>query len=172
MRLFETFDLRAGAQLVQAITAPFDRLMTLPWWGQLIAFLGGVLQFIQHDTFGGALFVVLVVGVIDYWCGVKAARYIGVYDPKMAHAGAMGKITGVLLLFVTRLMEHLVFTQGLINTHGAVASSIAVSLILVDIQSISHHRETFGATPIPILSRGLVVVRAIIEAKFPGAPKP
>jgi phage-related holin len=171
MRLFETFDLRAGEQFLQAIAAPVDRLLDMPAWAQLLALLGGVAQFVEHDTFGGALAMVLFSGIVDYWCGVKAARFLGVYDPKMAHAGAMGKITGILLLLIMRLMEHLVFTEGLINTHGALATSIGVSLILVDLQSISHHRETFGATPIPVVSKGLGVVRDILEAKFPGAPK-
>lgn len=169
MRLFETFDLRAGQQFLQALAAPVDRLLDMPPWAQLLALLGGVAQFVQHDTFGGALAMIMFSGVVDYWCGVKASRYLGVYDPKMAHAGAMGKITGILLLLITRLMEHLLFTEGLINTHGSVATSIAVSLILVDLQSIAHHRETFGASPIPVVSKGLGFVRAVLEAKFPGA---
>lgn len=172
MRLFESFDLRAGEQLLRAIAAPVDRLLDLPPWAQLLALLGGMVQYIEHDTFGAALTMVVVSGVVDYWCGVKAAKYLMVYDPQMAHAGAMGKVTGVLLLLIMRLLEHLIFTEGILNTHGAISASIGISLMLVDLQSIAHHRETFGAAPIPIMSRCLELVRTVLEAKLPGPKNP
>jgi len=167
MRLFETFDLRASQQLIQAVASPFDRLADMPAWAKLLAGGVAVLQYIQTDAFGGTITLVVVIGVIDYLCGVKAARFAGVYDPRMAHAGAMGKIIGVILVVLLRSIEALIYTQGLLNTRGAIAVAIGISLVGIDLQSIAHHRETFGAKPIPLLSRFLEFLRRILDEKFP-----
>jgi phage-related holin len=167
MRLFETFDLRAGQQFLASLTAPVDRLLDAPGWAKGIAIIAALVQYIETDAFGGTLTLVVVTGIIDFYVGTKAARWLGVYDPRMAHAGAMGKVTGVLFLLITRLMEHFLFTESLLNTRGAVATAIGMSLVLVDLQSIAHHRETFGATPIPVLSQCLDLLQRIIRAKIP-----
>ena len=171
MRLFEVFDLRAGEQFLQSLLAPVDRLVDAPPWAKAMALLAALIQYVQTDAFGGTLAVVLITGILDYYFGVRASKYLGIYDPRIAHAGAMGKITGVMLLFVTRLMEHLVYTQGILNTKGAVATAIGMSLILVDIQSIAHHRETFGAQPIPVLAQCLDLLHRVVRAKLPAPPE-
>lgn len=161
MKINTVYELR----FFDALTAPIDRLSLLPPWVKLTAILAALVQYIEHDAFGFALFILIASGVFDYYYGVKAARYLGKYDPMLAHAGAMGKLGGVLLLFLVRLIEHYIHVQGLLDTHGAAATAVAVSLIAMDIQSVAHHRESFGARPIPILSALLSRFQSVVSAK-------
>jgi hypothetical protein len=116
--------------------------------------------------------MVVAVGMIDYWLGVKAAKSTkpSSFDPVVAHRGAMGKVSGVLLLFLVRILEGFVQTQGWGNTKGAAATAIAISLFAVDLQSIAHHREEFGAQPIPVLGAVLGWIQRLASGRVPEVP--
>lgn len=139
-----------GAWL-SALSSPMARYEDAPTWAHALGVGAAVWQFVSNDTFVGALILLFLSGVFDYIVGVKAARFRGEYDPKLAHAGAMGKMSGILILFLIRGGEFWSQHYGVVNTHGALSTAIAVSLFAVDLQSIAHHREGFGAAPIPVL---------------------
>jgi hypothetical protein len=156
------------ARFSTVLFSPFDRLEMNPLWGRGLAGLGAVIQYLRTDAFSLALLMVVLVGIIDYWLGVKAAKSTSPssYDPIVAHRGAMGKVSGVLLLFLVRVLEGFVQLQGWGNTKGAAATAIAISLFIVDFQSIAHHREEFGAQPIPLLGAFLNWIQRILARVF------
>lgn len=147
--------------------SPFERLELNPSWGKVLAALAAVYQYLRTDAFSGALLLVVAVGIVDYWLGVKAAKSAKTFDPVIAHRGAMGKISGVLLLFLIRILEGFIQVQGWGNTKGAAATAIAISLFVVDLQSIAHHREEFGAQPIPLVSPFLAWVQRFLAQMLP-----
>ena len=158
------------ARLSAVLLSPFDRLESGPLWARAFAAIGAIYQFIRTDAFSGALLLVIAIGIVDYWLGVKAAKSTNSYDPAVAHRGVMGKISGILLLFLIRLIEGFIQAQGLGNTHGAAATAIAISLFAVDLQSIAHHREAFGAQPLPILGAILEWIQKLFASRVPPAP--
>lgn len=158
------------ARLSAVFLSPFDRLDLAPGWGKAAGVLLGAYQYVRTDAFSGALLLVVFIGMIDYWLGVKAAKSTNSYDPIVAHRGVMGKICGILLLFLVRLIESYIQAQGLGDTHGAAATAIAFSLFAVDLQSIAHHREEFGAQPIPFLGAVLAWLDRFASSKIPPPP--
>jgi hypothetical protein len=155
------------ARFSTVLLSPFDRLETNPLWGKGLAGVGALIQYLRTDAFSGALLLVVAVGIVDYWLGVKAAKSTKTFDPVVAHRGAMGKISGVLLLFLVRILEGFIQAQGWGNTKGAAATAIAISLFAVDLQSIAHHREEFGAQPIPVLGAVLAWIQRFATGKVP-----
>jgi hypothetical protein len=162
---------RSDARLSAVLLSPFDRLEAGATWAKASAAIGAAAQYAYHDAFLGALVFVIVSGVADYIVGVRAARLTGVYDVQLAHRGALGKISGLLLLLLVRSFEHYLYLQGLTpNTRGIMATAIAISLFAVDLQSIAHHREEMGAQPIPVLGRVLGWFQAFAGSKIPPDP--
>jgi hypothetical protein len=167
------YDLNSrDARLSAVFLSPFDHLEMTPSWGKVVAAITAIYQFIRTDAFSGALLLVVLIGMIDYWLGVRAAKASKTYNTVIAHNGAMGKICGVILLFLVRLLEGYIHAQGLGDTHGAAATAIAVSLFAVDLQSIAHHREEFGASRIPVLSAALAWLEKFADSKIPEPPDP
>ena len=161
--------LSASDRIITVLSSPVRRLDETPVWGGIVATIAAVWQAAVHDLFASSLVIVLIAGVADYCVGVKAARHAGhPYNARVAHAGVMGKISGVILLFLLRLVEWWASTHGLVETNGAVATAVAVSLVCVDLQSIATHRESFGARPIPVLSQVLTWLQQLALSRIPG----
>lgn len=155
---------------LSALMTPLQRVEDAPTWGKLLGVLLAVWQYVTHDLFGGALLLVFVTGAVDYVLGIKAAKHAGTYDPKIAHAGFIGKLSGMLLIFILHFFEHWARLHSFIDTRGALAIALAISLFAVDLQSIAHHRESFGARPIPVLSNILGWLQALASKRVPPAP--
>lgn len=155
---------------LSAVLTPIQRAEDAPVWGKLLGLLFAVWQYVTHDLFGGALLLVFVTGAFDYLLGVKAAKHAGTYDPKVAHAGFIGKLSGMVLIFILHFFEHWARLHGFIDTKGALAIALAISLFAVDLQSIAHHRESFGARPIPVLSNIFSWLQALAGKKVPPTP--
>jgi hypothetical protein len=154
-------------RLWKVLASPLERLDDAPLWGRVLAALGFVWQLLRSDRFAGAAALVVLCGVVDYFVGVRAATSQGRYDPRVAHAGAMGKMSGILLLLLVRAVEGWLLAQSFLDTKGGIATALAVSLIAVDLQSIAHHRETFGARPIPVISNILGWLQALAASRVP-----
>lgn len=164
-------DRLAGAYpTVQALLSPVQRLGEVPVAGWAAAIFAGLSQWLLADRFNGALGILVLAAVLDFAFGIRAAKHVGIpYKPGLAHAGAMGKLSGFALLLLVRLLEGWAFQSGFVDTKGGFAVMLAVALIVVDLTSIAHHRETFGATPIPILGQLLAVLKKIVSGKvMPG----
>ena len=155
-------------RLLAILTSPVRRLDEIPVWGGITATAAAMWQLAVDDLFASSLVIVLVAGVADYCVGVKAARHANRYDARAAHAGAMGKMSGLILLFLLRLLEWWASSHELVTTNGAIATAVAVSLICVDLQSIATHRESFGARPIPVLSQVLNWLQQLALSRIPG----
>lgn len=164
---------RRDARLSAVLFSPFDRLEAGGNWAKAMAPIGALAQYAYHDAFIGALAFVIVSGIADYIVGVRAARLTGAYDVQLAHRGALGKISGLLLLLLVRSFEHYLYLQGLTpNTRGIMATAIAISLFAVDLQSIAHHREEMGAQPIPVLGTVLAWLQRLASSRMPPDPAP
>jgi phage-related holin len=150
-----------------AFLTPLMRLDETPAWGKMLGALLAVWHYVTHDLFGGVLFLVFITGAADYLFGVRAAKHAGTYDPRIAHAGFIGKLSGMVLIFILRFFEHWASTNSLIDTKGALSIALAISLFAVDLQSIAHHRESFGARPIPVLSNILSWLQALASKRVP-----
>jgi hypothetical protein len=157
--------------LYTVLVSPVDRIVDSPLWARALALLIGGWQFATNAPFAVLCYLVVAAGIVDYWFGVKRAKLFHTYDPSLAHRGAMGKIAGVALVLFVRVLEAWLLLAGLIDTHGALATGLAVSLVAVDLQSVAHHREAFGAPPIPFLSALLEYLQRLASSKIP-PPKP
>lgn len=153
--------------LTTILSSPIDRILDSPVWARGLALLVGIWQFATNDAFAHICYLVVAAGVIDYWFGVKRARAFNLYDPSMAHRGALGKIAGVVLVLFVRVLEAWLQLAGIVNTHGVLATGLAVSLVAVDLQSVAAHREAFGAPPIPFLSALLGYLQRLASSKIP-----
>lgn len=153
-----------------AIVSPVGRLADaapdVKVWGLAVA-LG---QFIRGDLFTGAVLLVTVASAIDYLLGGRVARVQGVWNGDAARNGWVGKLSGILLCLLIRAFEGMLLAHADLNTHGALATGLAVSLFAVELQSIANHRESLGASPIPILSAILDWMQKMAGHKIPPAP--
>lgn len=164
---------RRDARLSAVLFSPWERIESSPAWAKAFGLSAGVLQYVRNDAFLSALCMVFVIGIVDYILGVKAARMTKSYDPVIAHRGAMGKLSGLILICLIRMVEHFLFIQGLVPaTHGMVATAAAISLFAIDLQSIAHHREEFGAQPIPVFGTVFAWLQRLATSKLPPLPDP
>jgi Bacteriophage holin family len=162
---------RRDTRLSAVFLSPFNRLEVAPAWGKAVAAIAAIYQYVRTDAFSGALLLLVFIGLIDYWLGVKAAKYENTYDATIAHRGVMGKICGIALVFLVRLIEGYIQIQGLGDTHGIAATAIALQLFVVDLQSIAHHREQFGGAPLAFLVPIFAWLDRFGSAKIPAPPK-
>lgn len=158
------------AKLSTVLLAPLDRIEHAPMSVRVIALVGGAWQYVTTDAFSISLFLVLFSGICDYWLGVRAAKYKGIYTPKAAYAGAVGKAAGLLIAMLIRPVEYFIFVKGWGDTNGMLATAVALSLFGSDLQSIAHHRESFGAKPIPVLSSVLEWIQRFAQSRVPAPP--
>ena len=151
-----------------ALVSSIFRLQEVPGWGWITSAAAGLLALVCREALVGILVLQFLAGVADYWYGVRTAKLRGTYSPLVAHAGAVGKSAGIVLVFLVRGAEWWASAFGLVpDTRGWVAVTIAASLFLVDLQSIANHREELGARPIPVLSRLLELAQALLAKKLP-----
>lgn len=153
------------------LIAPVERIASdTPTWGWVLAWLGGWWQFLTGDAFSSLLSLIVLIAAADYYYGVKAARLSDRFSPVLAQRGWHGKMSGVVLLLGIRLFEGWASSSGLVDSRGGLATALGIALLTVDLQSIAHHRESFGGTPIPILSAVLAWMRQLVVVKLPPAP--
>lgn len=157
--------------LKKILIAPLERLtQDTPAWGWLLAWLGGFWQWLKGDAFSSLLALIVLMAAADYYYGTKAARFTQQFSPQAAQRGWHGKMSGVVLLLGIRLFEGWAATSGLVDSKGGLATALGIALLTVDLQSIAHHRESFGAAPIPILSNILAWIRSVASVKLPPEP--
>jgi hypothetical protein len=150
------------------LVQPLERVAAdTPFWGWVLAWTGSFWQWLRGDAFSTLLVLIVAVAFCDYYYGVKTARLSQQFNPLLAQRGWHGKMSGLVLLLAIRLFEGWTAASGLVDTKGAVATALGIALLSVDLQSIAHHREGFGATPIPVLSPVLAWVRSFAGVKLP-----
>lgn len=146
----------------QLLLQPLERIAhDTPPGGWLAATLVAGWQWLQGDAFSALLGIIIIVGVADYYYGTKSAKLHARFRPDLAQRGLHGKMAGIVLLLAVRLFEAWAAGYDVVDSQGAVASALGVALLSVDLQSIAHHRESFGASPIPILSAVLAWMQRV-----------
>lgn len=160
--------------LKKLLLQPLERIASdTPTWGWWAAWLGAGWQWLKGDAFSSLLALIVFVGAADYYYGVKSARLRERFSPTLAQRGVHGKMSGILLLLAVRLFEGWAASYAIVDSEGAVATALGIALLSVDLQSIAHHRESFGATPIPVLSGVLAWMRGLGAARpLPPSPPP
>lgn len=161
---------RHDAPLSAILLSPLERIEHAPVAVRVFGVAGAAWQYLTTSAFTVALFLVFITAVFDYVLGVKASRWAGTYTPQAAHRGALGKMAGLGIAMLIRVLEHFILVQGLGDTKGMLATAVALSLFATDIQSIAHHRESFGAKPIPVLSSVLEWIQRFASSRIPGPP--
>ncbi len=148
--------------LKKVLIIPLERLASdTPTWGWALAWIGGAWQWLSGDTFSSLLALIVLLAGADYYYGVKAARLQHRFSPSVAQRGWHGKMSGIVLLLGVRLFEGWAASFGLVNSQGGIATALGIALLTVDLQSIAHHREAFGAAPIPLLSAVLAWMKTV-----------
>lgn len=154
--------------LKRLLLQPLERVASdTPTWGWMLAWTGGIWQWIKGDAFSTLLVLIVLIAGYDYYCGVKSARLAKMFDPVLASRGWHGKMSGLVLLLGIRVFEGWAAASHLVDSKGGIATALGIALLTVDLQSIAHHREGFGAAPIPILSNILEWMRGIVAVKAP-----
>lgn len=150
----------------QLLVQPLDRLTAeTPFWGWVIAVLGAAWQWLRGDAFTNLLLLIIAVAACDYYYGTRAASINGRFSPQLARRGWHGKMSGIVLLLAVRLFEGWASMAQFVDSRGSVATLLGIALLSVDLQSIAHHRESFGAAPLPVLGPILAWMRTIGEAR-------
>lgn len=112
------------------------------------------------------------LSLLDYLLGAEVACRRGDYDPNLARAGTIGKDSGLVLAFVVRGIELVLANTGLVDTHGALATALAVALAVVELESYDRHRHRRALTgkPTPPLQPVLEEARSLpaLEDGGPG----
>ena len=158
---------------VFALFAPFDRILDAPHapgWSWLAALLGAGVSYLMTDVFTSALGLIICSSGLDYVVGVRAAKARKAYDPEIAHAGFLSKVSGVALMMLVRMLEDWMMRQDLVNTGGWIAAALTLSLFAVDLESIQAKREELGSRPIPGLSTLTAFLNAQIARVLPSTP--
>jgi len=157
--------------LIRLLAQPVDRLAEeTPRWGWGLAWVGGAWQWLRGDAFTQLLFLIIAIAACDYYYGTKHARADGLFSPDLARRGWHGKASGIVLLLGVRLFEGWAAAHAFVDTRGGVATALGIALLTVDLQSIAHHRERFGAAPIPVLSAVLAWMRSVGPVRIPTQP--
>lgn len=152
----------------QLLIQPIERVVAdTPFWGWVIALLGSSWQWISGDAFTTLLLLIVGVAACDYYYGTKAAFLNDRFSPQMARRGWHGKMSGIVLLLAVRLFEGWASLAHYVDSRGSVATLLGIALLSVDLQSIAHHREAFGAAPLPVLGPILAWMRSLGPIKEP-----
>src|SRR5690349_2868445 len=107
-----------------AILTPIDRLLDAAAWNRIIAIAGATVGYLITDVFTSALALIVLSGACDYFLGVQTAKRRNAYDAGIAHAGAIGKVSGVMIMLLVRMAEHWMMSQGVGNTRGWIAAAL------------------------------------------------
>lgn len=142
----------------KVMLSPITRLEDVPRpWGWITATSFAFWQWMTADAFRALILIVIAANIWDYIFGVWAAKHRGKWDSRLAHAGAVGKVMGLVMLSLLHAVEEYIThfapdSWPLPEAHGMVAVVAGVGLILVDLQSIENHRKQLGLRPIPGIS--------------------
>lgn len=155
------------------VLTPLDRLAEVPIYGKVLSAIIGVMALMYQDLLAGILLLLVCSGAIDYFLGRHAARRAGVYDPQLAQAGALTKVSAILMVCLIRGFEFWAtqnHVPGLGVTDGIVSSTLATGLFIMDLESIEHHRILLHARPIPGFSQVIAWLRALERRMLPEPP--
>lgn len=124
--------------------------------------LAGVISMWRPDAFFWAVVALACSSALDWIFGRHAAQKRGDFSRTIAREGVSSKAAQMCTLLLLRTLEALVpLLAGIPGSNGAVASAVAVLLLIEDIESIERHGIELGGKPIPGLSPFLRRVRTL-----------
>jgi hypothetical protein len=172
MRLHSHDTYSGLAVVAKALASPFRRLEEdVHAGGWCAASIAATCQFLTSDAFFVALWLSIAASAWDYFAGVRLAKHRGTYSSQLAHAGWMGKVSGIVLLMLVRVLEAWVTRFVGFDSHGYIATALGVGLVIAEFRSIVHNRAEWGAQPIPVLGQLLdffdSLSASLIPAKRP-----
>jgi hypothetical protein len=168
-------DTYSFALIGKALLAPLrhwrDDVHTGGW---ISATFGAAWSFVTGDIFTGILAIAMLSGAWDYFAGVRLAKHRGTYNSALAHAGWMGKISGIALVLLVRILEawavRFVRFDGhgwSFDTYGSVSAALGLGLVIAELRSIAHNRSEWGAPPIPVLNQLLAFFDSLAASWIP-----
>ena len=166
--------------IMAVLTAPIARFAEAPDWSRPLGLLAAFASLLLCDLFFGFLVFALIPATIgDFYFGAVVARLSDRYDSVEANKGWNGKLAGILLLCLVRSVEWWASQHQLGDllaaampgtggdTHGAVATLLAVGLFGAEIESIENHRTRLGAGPIPGIFHLARALRRVWVGRIP-----
>jgi uncharacterized protein YqgC (DUF456 family) len=119
---------------------------------------------VLRDGFFWLWLILAVANAADWVAGRWAARHRGTFDSTRSRAGVYGKAIGLIVVAILRSVEGAMtlFTPAFGDgTDGLVAATVTLLLIYEDLESLDNHRQTLGASPIPILTTVMEKMRSL-----------
>lgn len=155
------------------VVTPIERISELPIYGKLVGAVIALASLLFSDLLAGIFTLLVASNSIDYYLGRHVAKRKKVYDPVLAQAGALSKISAILMVMLLRGFEFWATSNhvpGVGLTRGTISAAIATGLFILDLESIEHHRTFIGAKPIPGFSHVVAWLRAIEARLLPTLP--
>lgn len=163
---------RARHPVIPVLAAPIDRVADLPVWGKVWMTVVGAFQLLGADLFVPFFGLAVCTGALDWRYGRLAARKEGNFDRLVSMYGWHSKVAGFAVLIMLRLGEAGLQNAGILDTNGLFATAIAAALWMSELESLDGHRQTLGASPLPILGHLLHFLRGVVERLVPEPPAP
>lgn len=167
--------------LRSALMLPLERLLDSPVYAKLAAVIVALSSAVRADILFLLLWALFFASLWDTVLGRAAAKRRGQdVTVDRTRTGFLTKVTGFVLVGLVRMieiwgLEHRI--TGLELTQGSFSAAFALTLLVMEIESIESNRISLGAKPIPLLSSFVRMMRAVesrLLAAFgdPPAPKP
>ncbi len=166
-----SFHYNGSVKVSTLLTSPFRRLSETPEIGVITATAMALWQYAAGEPFLLAMVLVMVTAFVDYIAGSVTAHRLGEWKSGLAYNGALSKLLGLVLVMLVRGLEGFLALTTFLDTNGALATAAAVSLITVDIVSISKHRSRLGGEPIPFVTALTDWIQSALLDKLPGKKK-
>lgn len=166
-------------------------MLSAPWWYKAGALVLSWANALWQNVFGGAWMIAVLLTIIDWREGRRAARAQGAFNPAISTHGWNAKLTALLLLVVVRVIEIWVHHQGAqlisflgglenVLPEGSIATFFSVLVWKDQWDSINRHLAAQGHAPTFSRIAGIMfddIMNRIVPGRKRGAddspePKP
>lgn len=148
-----------------ALISPLVRLRDMGGGEWLMAALLSLAGLIWGELTMRVLLVLILSGAWDYYVGRGTAKRRQEFSPVLAHAGVVGKASGIVLVLLVFLLEAALAPH--VDTRHLPSLALALGLVIVDLESIHDHRVKAGIAPIPLFGDVIEFLKRI-AGRFKG----
>jgi hypothetical protein len=135
---------------------PWNRISAQDGGVYIMAAVAGLSAFLTDWAIIGATVLLVGASAWDYFLGVSLARIedaraeISEYDPHLARIGRTLKLNALVQVWILWGLELLVSAANPwdLSTHGYVAVSAAVVLVIDELDSLDRNRVRYGQRPL------------------------
>lgn len=167
MRFF-TVSVDSMKLYIASVESQFDRV---PEWAKMIGFMVSAVNLIVGDILTPVLCLIAVASGVDWFFGRIVAMKKGTYQKDLSTYGWQVKMGVLLIIMLVRGFEAWLVLLNIIDTHGFVATAIAVGIFIDELDSIDENLRALNGKGVPGLGRALTWMRSI-QDRLMGDAKP